>query len=725
MGTEIPVTRPAPGPAYDMKPGSAVANDGGAPRVDEGAELAFDLERFGNRLVELRWWVAGIIALSLIAGIVATLLMTPKYEATARIEINRIDTASSGIDGAGLGTETRDQQYYETQYELLRSRFLAERVVEEEGFENDPAFLEAFALPETGVEPRAAAGVLRGNVEIVPIEGSNLVDISITSNSRAMSADLANTWANTFLEANFDKRFGDTILAREQLESQLQELRARLEESEAELINYANANEIVVLQSGGGAEGGSPTQSTLVSQELGGLVTNLAEARARRIRAESVGQVGAPETAGGGLVGLRTSLASAQAELARVRANLGTEHPQVVALRQQIASLESSLNREQSLAGRSRRAELEAARAEEAQLQRRFDTAKQAFLGEQGRSVQYGILQREVDTNRELYDALLQRYKELGVAGSGSNNMTLVERAVPPGAPSAPSLPINLGIALLVGLLAAALLVYFRELLDQTIRDPVELRRSFDLPILGLIPKIDEDEIDDQLGDPHSVLSEAYAAVRSSLSFATEEGAPSPLMLTSTRPEEGKTLSSLAIAASVAKLDRKVLLIDMDLRRRGLSRLIGAQPGAGGMVGFLKGTTDSPSIVSLERYGIDFIPAGAAASNPSELVARPSLRGVLRDLAAQYDHVIIDGPPVLGIADAPELARAVDGVIFVVQANAAKRRAIGQALNRIRAGSSTLIGGIVTKLDRRNDTYGYGGRYGYGYGYAASENEDA
>ena len=284
---------------------------------------------------------------------------------------------------------------------------------------------------------------------IEPIELSNLSTSPSAAPTRSSPPGSPTPGAREFLEANYEKRFGDTLIARSQLENQLEEQRERLEQSEANLIDYARANEIVVLnEPTSEGEGGGGGSQTLVSAELAALNTALAQATTNRIAAQSAVRSGAGSEQLGATSGARSQLAQARAQLASLRTTFGEQYPQIVALKAQIASLEGALGQETRNTSAAQDAALQRASLEEAQLRQRFEAAKDAYLGEQGEGVQYGILSREVDTNRELYDALLQRYKELGVARAGSNNMMLIEPAEVPGSPYEPSLVLNLIIAL-------------------------------------------------------------------------------------------------------------------------------------------------------------------------------------------------------------------------------------------------------------------------------------
>jgi len=685
-----------------------------------------DLERFWQQAINLRYVILGILVFSLVAGLVMTLLQTPLYRSTARIEISQIDSDVTNIGDVKLQNYMQDRQYFATQYELLQSRSLATRVANAANIDRNEAFRTAFGLAEKGTSENTVASILLGNVSIAPIPDSNLVDIKFSSPDGKVSAEVANLWAQEFLGTNFDKRFGSNVEAQKFLADQISEMREKLELSEQELIDYANANEIVNITPIATEEGSNGGGQTLASSALSALSLDLAGATAARIEAESALRANA--AAAGSIdasAGLKSRLSEVQAKLASLKSQFGPSYPQIVALAAEEASLRSSMQGASNDMSRGLQANLRKALLQEQALQREFDRAKSGYLGQQGQGVQYGILKREVDTNRQLYDALLQRYKEIGVVGAGKNNMVLVDKAEIARSPYEPSLSRNLLLAFLFGAFASGGLVFLRETMDQSIRNPADVKRVLDLPVLGLIPLISEGEINAQLDDKKSELNEAYQATRTNLSFLTDSGAPATLMFTSTRPDEGKTLTAIAVAESLGHLGKRVLYVDADLRNSGLHEIFANVPKSGsGLSGFLAGSDDyQQSIVSLDLHPFDILPGGRKPPNPGELLAGPRMQALLDKLSTTYDHIIIDSPPVLGLSDALEIAAVVDGVVFVIEANGGKIRTIQQALGRLETSGARIFGAIVTKLDDRNQTYGYG--YGYGYGHNYGEKDDS
>ena len=346
------------------------------------------------------------------------------------------------------------------------------------------------------------------------------------------------------------------------------------------------------------------------------------------------------------------------------------------------------------------------------------------MLNLRGRSIQYTILQREVDTNRSLYDALLQRYKEIGVAGGiGKNLVSVVDRAEAPVAPYKPNLLLNLLIGLAVGLAVGFGSALVLEFVNDTIKTPDDVREKLKLAMLGVIPKKqNQDPLAEELKDQSSPISEAYHSLRTSLQFTTESGAPKTLLITSTRAAEGKSSTTLALAQNFARLGHSVLLIDADLRKpafvtgsdsKGLSKLLTNSDAIANHVL----TTQFPNLW--------LIPCGPLPPNPAELLASSRLKAVIAEASSEFDMVIVDGPPVLGLADAPLLGAVCRGTLMVVESGKTRTKAAIDALNRLKASGSQMLGVVLTKFRHQSHGYGYGYNYEpYKYGGVGSRERE-
>ncbi len=677
-----------------------------------------------------RGLILGSIAVAVVIGILLTLLATPQYTAVTRLEINREGQRIVNVQDVTPETQSGDQEFYQTQYGLLKSEALAQRVARQLRLQNDRVFFEQHGLAEAfdlnsgsrgqAERLRLATNVLLENVDINPIRLSRLVDIEWTGPNPELAARVSNTWATSFIEFNLERRFEATSYARRFLEQRLEQLRQRLEESERQLVGFASREAIINIPIGVPGADGQTQERSLTAETLVALNTELAQATGDRVRAESrLGQAGratSETVTNPAVVTLRQRRAEAAAEYARLMTQFEPGYPAAQALAAQIRQLEQSIAREESRVSSSIRTAYNDAVRRERELRTQVEALKRGFLDQRRRSIQYNIFQRDVDTNRELYNGLLQRYKEIGVAGGvGENNVSVVDAAPIPRSPSQPRPLINLALALILGTVVGVGLALIREQIDETITDPTDLERTIGVPLLGVVPKTNIDPAA-AMRDPKSSLTEAYLSVQASLSFSTDHGVPRTLTVTSTRPGEGKSTTAFAIAYVLARSGATTLLIDGDMRSPSVHGNLGLANDRG-LSTYLSGNDDLRALIqrtSQEPFAI--LTAGPQPPNAAELLRSGRFDLLLKTLLQTFHHVVIDSPPVMGLADAPIIASRTEGTIYVVEASGVKARIATLALGRLRQGRANLLGTVLTKFEARQSHFGYGYDYGYGYG---------
>jgi len=699
------------------------------------------LMRYWRLFMRRRMWILGAILASLIIGVIVTLLMTPQYTAVSRIDIQRQGDNIVRIQGVESETGAAEVEFYQTQYGLLQGRYLAEHVARELRLGEDPAFFEIFGHSEVVEEQFAngrpirndresrdkrnafAAKLLLQNVEIEPQRLSRLVDVQFTSPDPSLSARIANQWPTSFVETTLQRRYEATSYAREFLERRLEQIRTRLEDSERQLVTYASQQRIVNLPSNVASATGSGADRPLLVDNLAQINAELSSAVADRVRAESRLRTAGGSTAevlqNSTINQLRTSLAQAEAEYARLLTQFEPEYPQAQAIAAQIAQLEQSLETEESRVGGSVARNYREAVQREQGLRERVDDLQSGLLDLRRRSIQYNIYQRDVDTNRGLYDSLLQRYKEIGVAGGvGINNVSVVDTAEVPGAPSSPIIWLNLGLALVLGTLLGCGLALIFEQLDETISDPNDVPKILGVPLLGTVPQLprDEDPVE-AAQDPKSPLVEAYLSIQTNLEFATDHGVPYTIAITSSRPAEGKSTTAFTLAKLLARAGRRVVLVDGDMRSPSVHGLLDL-PNQYGLSNYLAGGSQIDQLLqSGDSQGLAVITAGPKPPNAAELLAGSGFARLLVELRGRFDHVVIDAPPVMGLADAPIIAGQVEGVLFAVQANGTSINLMKSAMLRLQAAHAPVIGAVLTKFAEKSSYFGYG----YGYDYGAEE----
>lgn len=693
------------------------------------------LKQYLNILFRQRWIVLAIIAAAVLAAVFINATTVKLYRSTGTIAIEReaqrvVDTDKRSANGIGA------MEFYQTQYGLLRSRALAEQVVQTLRLADNPTILYGYG----GRKPPAnwqstdrhqrelgAAGQLMGHLTIEPTRGSSLVTISFDSPDGELSAAVVNAIGKGFIASSLNRRFQATAYARTFLQQQIELTRQKLEASERALVAYAGQQRIITYegtQSTG--KDGSQTSAgeSVVSTDLRALNDALNAAKVERAQAEAryrqaAGSKGmsAPESLSDPTINqLRSSRASLQAEYQKLSTTFRPDYPQMIALKSQIAEIDKQLGGQGGVVLASLRAAYMAAAERQNDLQRQVDGLKDSVIAQRGRSVEYNTLQRDADANRAAYDALLQQFKEISISANvGTNNVSIVDTALP-GGQVTPRSTMNLLLGLLLGSLVGAAIAFLLEQLDESILAPHDLERKIGVPLLGSIPRVpDSDASLDLLEDSKTPLAEAYLSLQTALRLTTAKGAPRVLFVTSSRPSEGKSTTAMAVARNFAGLGRRTILIDGDLRNPSVHKMLGFA-NAGGLTNILAGTEDpTPFIRAGPVDRMSVMSSGPIPPNPAELLAGPALSALFTRLLDQYDHIVVDGPPVLGLADAPLIASYAEGTMFVVAAKNTHTRTARMSLRRLADVHANILGAVLTKFDAKKVGYAY--NYGYEYDY--------
>jgi len=711
----------------------------------EGAEAqhgAFGIDFRSLWLIFKRnvWIIGGIVLATVVLGLVATMLMTPKYTASASIQIDQeADQVLRNQDQVQPTVSYQDaDRFLQTQVDVLQSREMVIRVAQALNLFNDPRFFEKMNL----APPKADQDALRNqrlrdavikaisnNLSVTLPRDSRVVKVSFRSPDPQLATQIANTYTSEFIKNDLQRKFNSTSYARNFLSQQLGEARARLEQSEQDLNNYARQVGLIKTNLTN-ADGSSTTSSTSVTTaSLIQLNQAANQATADRITAEqnwrTVEQtplLSIPDVlTNKAIQDLLDQRATIQASLSQERAKHLDAYPTVQQLKAQLAEINSQITTIATGIKQSIQQQYESAKEREDAIEAQVNGFKNATLTEQDRSVRYNILARDADTNRTLYEGLLQRYKEVSAAaGITASNISVVDQASEPIKPSSPILLLNLALALLLGCAIAGGVVFVREQLDDAIRAPEDVERKLGLPMLGLIPASDVEDLREELSAPRSPLAEAYNSLRTALLYSTPQGMPSALLVTSSQASEGKSTTSYALAMGLARLSQRVVLVDIDLRRPSQHRAFGVRNERGlsdlltshGDIASVLQTTDIPNL--------SFIAAGPVPPSPTELLGNQRMADILDDLKRDFDVVILDGPPVLGLADAPLIASIVGNAMFVIEASRGHRGATKAALRRLNTAHTHLLGAVLTKFDPKNAASDYS-YYGYNYYHYGSD----
>lgn len=706
---------------------------------DHGAQapggLNIDLRYILATIRANLWLIAAIIGAGFALALVATLLQTKRYTASTTVQIN--DTSGRILsDQDTLGDEAQNgpfdtDRFLKTQLDIINSRGLAQRVAQKLKLVGNPAFYQSQETPEpdqtesADSKRKTVIELLRGNLSVDLPRDSRIVTISYESTDPAMSTLIADAYAGEFIQSNLQRKFDSSSYARDFLSEQLEEARVKLEASEQALNAYAREAELIRTDTAASiGKESSKSGTSVTATSLVELNTAANSAMAKRIEAEgkwraisSVPLLSAPQVVSNPTVSnLLSQKAQLEASLAEERSRRLDDYPTVKSKQEQLDKLTQQIEQSAFYVRRAVQAEYQAAVGAEQQLKGQVSALKAATLNEQDRTVKYGLLAREVDTNRQLYDGLLERYKTLNaIAGVSLSNLNVIDKAEQPRRPSSPNLFRNLALGLLAGLGLAAVVVFLRDQFDDSIRVPEDVEHKLGMPLLGVIPKSQDGEPGEALEDPKSPISEAYNSLRGSLLYSTPNGLPHVLLVTSAQPSEGKTTSSFAISSGFARMGKRTLLIDADMRRPSLHRRANLSNDKGLSTLLTSHAALTEVAIKIDKDYLSILPAGPIPPSPTELLSTARIEELLTEAAGQFDVVVVDSPPVLGLADAPMMSALVDGVIFVVESDRSRRGSLKTSLRRLRAMRSILLGAVLTKFDPLKSGNRYSEYYGYDY----------
>ncbi|MDQ3040530.1 MAG: Wzz/FepE/Etk N-terminal domain-containing protein, partial [Pseudomonadota bacterium] len=570
--------------SVEWSPREPLAMDLGSER-----ESDIDLAAYWNILSQRRWAILGIMALVLAGVLVLTLLTTPIFRASSTIQIQRDVIKVVNSEGITPADSAFDRDFYQTQYELLRSRSLAMRVIQDLQLADNPYYSRALPPKDARASPdqikarqQSLVGTVLQSLGIEPVRNTQLVNITFDSADAGLAAKVSNAYADAFIASNIEGRFDASAYAKKYLEERLAELKGRLEDTEKELVAFAQDQQIISV---------GDDKPSLSAQNLSELNNALAKAQGERIKAEaewlqaSAGSgLGLPQVVDSGLVqSLRQARALLDAQYEEKLRVYKSDYPEMLQLRSQIAELDRQIAAEVGNIRASLKSRYQSANQQESLLTARIGTLKGDVLDLASRSIRYNILKREIATNQEIYDGLLQRYKEIGVAGGiGANNISVVDRAEVPGGPYKPNLARNMLMALLMGLGLGILTAFGLNYFDRRINSAKTLEALTGLPALGVVPMLPAGTTPAMASaDLRSPFSESYRSVRTALQFSTPHGLPRSLLVTSPGPGEGKSTTATELARNIAQLGRRVVLVDADLRNPSLHKVFEANNGIG------------------------------------------------------------------------------------------------------------------------------------------------
>lgn len=714
---------------------------GDAPRRS-GVEM-FDMRAIRGLLFRQRFLMMAVIAAALLAGLIATLIATPVYQAESTV---RVDTdASLIVEGQNVESIAANEvyRYMETQGSVIRSRRMALTVADKLKLADRPDFLDG-AVPderpqgtseENWAQQRrdAAVEILRANLEAIIPDQNRIITIRYKSPDAATATQIVNTYAAIFVSEDMRLSLEENRYALNYLDEQIDDVRSRLQDAELAANAYARRSGIVNQSVAGNTESDefSGESQSITAANLARINATFGEARARRIAAEERWRIVASQPAAqlpevqqnSAAQTVLARKAELNAQLSELRQRYDDNYPAVADILAQIAAVDRQLN---AIAGDIKngiRNSYEIARRQEQSYAREMRNLSSQTLDEQDRRVRFELLERDAIALRGQLGALLERYNEINSASNlqlGSSS--LLDEAVIPDSPVSPNLLQNLLLSLLVGIGLAGGLAVLRESFDDRLRSLEDVENRLGYPVLGQTPYVEEGDFAEQIDNPFSPLMEAYSSLRSTLDYALPRDR-NVLMVTSSQAGEGKSTTAMILAQKSAQLGRKTLLVDADLRRPSISRMFGGARGKSGFVEVVLGHTDLASaLLPGAPANLDVLPMGTLPPNPVELLSSGEVAKFIARHRQDYELIIFDSSPVMGIADAPILTRHVDAAVFVVEANKVQMGQVRDSIRRIRNVGGNLAGIVLSKFRALQAGQSYDYQYRY-YDYRSSETE--
>ena len=725
--------------------------------LDYEPEEEVHLRDYLSVLLKRKWIVLTFFISVVITTAMLTFMATQIYKSTVVIKIDKESPNVLSFKGIQAGS-TVDS--YETQYEILKSRILAEKVIKKLNLDKNSDFMpvestlsrtknallspvmkavtavtSAFTFNDStdraqqepasrsqAVQeeiPPYLSGALLSRLEVTPVKNSQLVRVSFLSHHPELSVNIANAMAAAYVDYDLQSRVDASKEAREFLDRQIEDTKAKIEKAEKKLNEYASRNEIIFLDS----EKLSISNQKLsdISSALNAISTERMqkEALLRELR-ESSGPDNPIILNNSLILQLKGQHATLEAEYVNLSRTYTPDYPRMKNIKSQLDAIQERIELEKTRLIRSAESDYNAASKKEASLKKTFDVQKKKVLEFQEKTVEYQILKRDVTVNKDLYNNLLQRLSEVGVSAmSRATNIQVVDRALFPRAPSEPNIPRNILLSILFGLMGGIGLAFLVEYFDNTVNNAQEIEKKMHVPSLGMVP-LHKDLLSSKrpqliYADAGNPMAEVFRSIGTFILFSSSSKPPKTILITSPGEKEGKSTISLNIAMSLAESLGNGILIDADLRKPklhhsfGLDNKIGLSTCLSGNLEFDLG--NGKLIRPTTAKGLNIMTSGPVPPNPAALLFSTRMKDLLASLYTRFNFVVIDAPPVMGMPDSIFLSTIVDGTILVVKAGETPRDALVATKKVFRNVNANLLGVVLNGVKRNDLKYGYYSNY--------------
>jgi len=708
-------------------------------------------------ILKRKWLVLFIFALIVFVSVIYTIRQPKIYAATAIVEIDiqadRVLSNVNEVHQLGDVSYFDNQTYYQTQYDIIRSRTVAEMVVERLHLDSYPLFLGLENITDEAelqekLKKANPVAILKANLMVIPRRDSRLVDIRYTGRDPQLVATIANTIAEAYIEQNLGRKLSSTRNAINWLTEQIQDLKGKLEISERELYEFRKANDIISL--------GMGERVNIIGVRLEELSRQVSQAEMRVMDAKAkykstikgIPKSGKIEDIASVSINenplikeLKTTLVKLDNSYSELRVKYKDKHPDVQLIKSQLKKTRDSLRQEITNIVDGQKSNYLAAETSLKEVKKELEAAKDQAMNLTGKSVTYNRLLREKESNQSVFEQVLVRLKEIDLSGMLKvNNIRMLDEAKTPTVPIKPKVKLNIIIGILMGLLISIGTALLLEVMDKTLKSTEDVERFLHIPLLGVIPRVPHNEYTELAAkhrnfidifsflNPQSSLAECCRTVRTNLSFISPGKPLKRILVTSASPREGKTTIVSNLGITIAKTGKKVLLLDSDIRRPRIHKAFDIH-NEYGLSNVIMGTmTIDEAIRQTPVENLDILTCGAIPPNPAELLGSEEFKAIINSLDERYDWIFFDSPPVIAVTDSSILSGLVDGVILVVKHGKTLREVAIRAKKQMSDIKANLLGAILNDLDLDNREtgnyyYHYYHRYGY-YHHEPNDNKD-
>ena len=726
-------------------------------------EQQIDIRNYIQVMMKRRWTIISVFTIIFVSVFIYTMTATPIYQSTIRLVIEKENPNVVSIQEV-MSVDASTTDYYITQYKIIESRTIAREVIKRLNLKDSEEFYPkpqktflsnikqsikkiretiqetVLSIFRTGnqdnqleIEDSDAqlVSTFLGRINVTPIRNSRLVDLHFMAKDPKLAANAVNTLADVYIEKKLETKLKAVKNAVLWLHERVDEERKKVESAELKLLEYKEKKGIFTDF--------SSDVEKITAQKLARLNAQVIDAEAHRVEAETRYKQALalkknpdmldsiPEVLSNDLIReIKQMEVNLYKRISELSKKYGKNHPKMIAVQSEIDSLNNRKHKEIQRVINSLRNEYQVALAKEKTLLQALSKQKKESMELNQKSIQYGVLQREAESARHMYELLIKRFKETSLTEDmKTGNVRIVDPAEVPKFPIRPRKKLNIFLGIVFGLFMGIGVAFTFEFLDNTLKNPDDIRNYLNIPYLGPVPTfdIDREDIDNPelitQYSPKSTASESYRGIRTSLLFSSADRPPKIILISSAGPSEGKTLTSTNLAITMAQAGSRVVIVDCDMRKPKVHKMFGIGRDKGMSSVLVSNELENvlqDVIIHSEIPNLDVIPCGPIPPNPSEIIGSQKMSRIMEKLQEKYDRIIVDSPPITAVTDSTVLAKFVDGVMLVVHAGVTPRQVVKTGLEQIQGVDANILGAVLNDVDTGKESYYYYQYYYYYYG---------